>query len=74
MISETMLGKNFPEGQCLMDKHTLQYKMDRNVSEGSIALSVREDVPSRQILFKNNGKDIEPFFFVEIDPSKRRGG
>ena len=47
MISETMLGKTFPEGQYLMDKHTLQYKMDRNVNEGGIALSVREDVPSR---------------------------
>ena len=68
MISETMLGERFPEGQCLMDKHTPQYKMNRNVNGGGIALPVREDVPSRQILFKNNGKDIQHSFLMKLTP------
>ena len=68
MISDTMLGERFPEGQCLMDKHTPQYKMNRNVNGGGIALPVREDVPSRQILFKNNGKDIQHSFLMKLTP------
>ena len=70
MISETMLGERFPEGQCLMDKHTPQYKMNRNVNGGGIALPVREDVPSRQIFFKNNDKGTERSFLLKSTPSK----
>ena len=70
MISETMLGKTFPEGQCLIDKHNPQYEMNRNVNGGGIALPVREDVPSRQIFFKNNGKGTERSFLLKSTPPK----
>ena len=40
--------------------------MDRNTNGIGIALYVREDIPSRQISFKNDHKDIE-HFFVEIN-------
>ena len=35
--------------------------MDRNTNWGGTALYVREDIPPRQISFKNDDKDIELF-------------
>ena len=71
MISEKKLGGTFPEGQFLMDGFTPPYRMDRNTNGGGIALYVREDIPSRQISFKNDDKDIE-HFFVEINLRKKK--
>ena len=62
MISETKLDEIFPKGQFLMDEFTPSYKTDRNRNGGDIAPYVREDIPSRQISFKNDDKDIEHFF------------
>ena len=61
-MSETKLDENFPEGQFLMDGFTPPYRMDKNTNRGGIVLYVREDVPSRQISFKNDDEDIEHFF------------
>ena len=47
------------------------YRMDRNTNRGGITLYVREDIPSRQISFKNDEKDTE-HFFVEIDLPKKK--
>ena len=44
--------------------------MNRNVNGGGIALPVREDVPSRQIFFKNNGKGTERSFLLKSTPPK----
>ena len=71
LISEIKLDKTFPEGQFLMDGFTLTNRMDRNTNGGGIALYVREDIPSRQISFKNDDKDIE-HFFVEINLRKKK--
>ena len=57
MISEIKLDETFPEGQFLTDGF-----MDRNTNGGGIALCILKDIPSRQISFKNNDKDIEHFF------------
>ena len=59
MISETKLDETFPENQFLMDGFTPPFGIDRNLNGGGIALYVREDIPSRQISFKNDDKDIE---------------
>ena len=59
MISETKLDETFPENQFLMDGFTPPFRIDRNLNGGGIALYVREDIPSRQISFKNDDKDIE---------------
>ena len=61
MISKTKLDETFPEGQFLMDGFIPPYRMNRNTNGGGIALYVREDIPSRQISFKNDGNDIEHF-------------
>ena len=62
MIFETKLDETFTEGQFLMDGFTPPYRMDRKTNGGGIALYVREDIPSRQISFKNFDKEIEYFF------------
>ena len=49
-----------------MDGFTPPYRMDRNTNGGGIALYVREDIPSREISFKNDDEDME-HFFVEIN-------
>ena len=54
-----------------MDGFTLTNRMDRNTNGGGIALYVREDIPSRQISFKNDDKDIE-HLFVEINLRKKK--
>ena len=54
-----------------MDGCTLPYRMDRNTNGSGIALYVIEDIPSRQISFKNDDKDIE-HFFVEINLRKKK--
>ena len=59
VISEAKLDETFPEGQFLMDRFTAPYRMDRHTNVGGIARYVREDISSRQILFKNNDKDLE---------------
>ena len=61
MISKTKLDETFPEGQFLMDGFIPPYRMNRNTNGGGIALYVREDIPSRQISFKNDGNDIGHF-------------
>ena len=71
MIPEKKLGGTFPEGQFLMDGFTPPYRMDRNTNGGALALYVREDIPSRQISFKNDDKDIE-HFFVEISLRRKK--
>ena len=45
--------------------------MDRNTNGGGIALYVREDIPSKQISFKNDDEDME-HFFVEINLCKKK--
>ena len=45
--------------------------MDRNTNGSGVALYVREDTPSKQILFKNDDKDIE-YFFVKINLRKKK--
>ena len=45
-------------------------RKDRNTNGGGIAPCVREDISSRQILFKNDDKDIE-HFFIEINLHKK---
>ena len=72
MISEAKLDESFPESQFLMDGFTPPYRMDRNTNGGGTALYVREDLPSRQISFKNDDKDIK-HFFVEINLCKKSG-
>ena len=59
MISERKLDETFEEGQFLIDEFTPPYRMDRNANGGSIALYVREGIPSKQISFKNDDKDID---------------
>ena len=59
------------EGPFLMDGVTPLYRMDRNANGGGIALYVREDIPSRQIFFKNDDNDTE-HFFVEINLRKKK--
>ena len=54
-----------------MDAFTSPYRMDRNTNGGGIALYIREDIPSRQISFKNDDKDIEHFFFEIILHEKK---
>ena len=54
-----------------MDGFTSPYRMDRNTNGGGIALYIKEDIPSRQISFKNDDKDIE-HFFVEINLCKKK--
>ena len=54
-----------------MDGCTSPYGIDRNKSGSGIALYVIEDIPSRQISFKNEDKDIE-HFFVEINLRKKK--
>ena len=61
MISETKLYETFSEGQFLVDGFNSPYRMDRNTNGGGIAFYIREDMPSRQISFKNDDKDIEHF-------------
>ena len=45
--------------------------MDRNTNGGGIVLYVREDIPFRQISFKNDDKDIE-HLFVETNLRKKK--
>ena len=71
MIYKTMLDEVFPEAQLLMDGFIPPYRMNRNTNRGSIALYVTKDVPSRQISFKNNDKNIK-HFFVEIKSPKEK--
>ena len=54
-----------------MDGFTPPYRMDRNTNGRGIALYVRENIPSRQISFKNDDKNIE-HFFVEINLRKKK--
>ena len=70
MISEAKLDETFPESQFLMDGFTPPYRMDRKPNGGGTALYVREDIPSRQISFKKDDKDIK-HFFVEINLRKK---
>ena len=71
MISETKLDETFPEGQFLMDGFTPPYRMDRNTNGGGIALYVREDIPSGQVSFKHDDKEIE-HYFVEMNLRKKK--
>ena len=71
MISKTKLDETFPEGQFLMDGFIPPYRMNRNTNGGGIALYVREDIPSRQISFKNDGNDIEHFLCWNQPPRKK---
>ena len=71
MISEAKLDETFSEGQFLMNGLTPPYRMDRNTNGGGIALYVREGIPSRQVSFKNDDKDIE-HFFVKTDLCKKK--
>ena len=61
MISETKL-----------DEISQPYRMDRNVNGNVIEFLVREDIPSRQICFKNDDKDIE-HLVVEITSARKSG-
>ena len=61
MISETKL-----------DEISQPYRMDRNVNGNVIVFLVREDIPSRQICFKNDDKDIE-HLVVEITSTRKSG-
>ena len=70
MISDTKLDKTFPEGQFLMDGFTPPYRMAKNTNGCGIALYVRENAPSRQILFKNDDKDIEHFLWKSTSASE----
>ena len=70
MISETKLYETFPEGQFLVDGFNPPYRIDRNTNGGGIAFDIREDMPSRQISFKNGDKHIE-HFFVGINLRKK---
>ena len=70
MVSEAKLDETFPESQFLMDGFTPPYRMDRKTNGGGTALYVREDIPSRQISFKKDDKDIK-HFFVEINLRKK---
>ena len=71
MISKTKLDETFPEGQFLRDGFTPPYTMDKNSNGGGIALYIKEDILSRQILFKNDDKGIENFS-VEINLRKKK--
>ena len=71
MASEKKLDETFPGGQFLMDGFTPPYRMDINKNGGGIVFYLREDIPSRQISFKNDDKDIE-HFFVEINLRKKK--
>ena len=71
MISETKLDETLPEGQFLMDGFTPPHRIDRNTNGGGIRIYVRENIPSRQISFKNDDKDIAHFFF-EINLRKKK--
>ena len=70
MISEAKLDESFPESQFLMDGFTPPYRKDRNTNGGGTALYVREDLPSRQISFKNDDKDIKHFFVKSTSAEK----
>ena len=63
MKYKTKLDETFPESQFLMDGFTPPYRMYRNTNGGGIVLYVREDIPSRQISFKSDDKDIEHFWW-----------
>ena len=54
-----------------MDGFTASYRMDRNTNRGGVVLYDREDIPSRQISFKNDDKDVE-HFFVEINLHRKK--
>ena len=71
MISKTKLDETFPEGQFLRYGFTPPYTMDKNSNGGGTALYIKEDILSRQILFKNDDKGIENFF-VEINLRKKK--
>ena len=53
-----------------MDGFTPPYRMYRNTNGGGIALYVREDIPSRQISFKSDDKDIEHFWWKSASVRK----
>ena len=59
MILEIKVNEIFPRAQIFMDGFTPPYRMDRNTNGGCIALYVTKDIPSRQILFKSDDKDVE---------------
>ena len=71
LISETKLDEISPEDQFFIHGFTPPYRMHRNANGGGIALYIREDIPSRQISFKNADKYIE-HFFVEINFRKKK--
>ena len=70
MKSKTKLDETFPESQFLMDGFTPPYRMYRNTNGGGIELYVREDIPSRQISFKSDDKDIELFLWKSASVRK----
>ena len=70
MKYKTKLDETFPESQFLMDGFTPPYRMYRNTNGGGIALYVREDIPSRQISFKSDDKDIEHFWWKSASVRK----
>ena len=55
-----------------MNAFTPPYRMDRNANGGSIALYLREDIPSRQISFKKDDKHIK-HFFVQMKLRNKKG-
>ena len=64
MISETKIDASFPIGQFLSNGYSTPFRLDRNVHGGGILLYVREDIPSKLLIVKEN---LIEGFFVEIN-------
>ena len=64
MIPETKIDASFPIGQFLLNSYSTPFRLDRNAHGGGILLYVREDIPSKLLLVKEN---LIEGFFVEIN-------
>ena len=63
-ISEAKIDASFPIGQFLLNFYSTPFRLDRNAHGGCILLYVRENIPSKLLLVKENPME---GFFVEIN-------
>ena len=64
MIPETKIDASFPIGRFLLNGYSTPFRLDRNAHGGGIPLYVREDIPPKLLLVKEN---LIEGFFVEIN-------
>ena len=69
VITETKLDESFPKGQFVLDGFSTPYRLDRNCHGGGILMFIREDIPSKLLLFEKNPVE---GFYVEINLHKNK--